>query len=106
MVELRHYIVNTLARFWVYLGNRMRRRPFQMVGIIIGLALLTGLLFYSLSKVADNSNDIAEIQRSFCSGRAEFVEVEENCRRLFDQLLKAATPEQVEALNELLEGAP
>lgn len=92
-----------LVDLWENCGRYLGHRPAQIIGIILGGAILIGLLGYSSVTATSNTTHIENIQNAFCNGNlTDTVEQQRNCRQLLDRLLKDPTPEQAKRLRELV----
>jgi len=80
------------------MGEKLRTRPFALLGNLIGAVIFLGGLTYVY--VEQNSTD-ARVDR-ICNGYDHTDVNREQCNKLFDRLLQHPTESQVQRLQELL----
>jgi hypothetical protein len=96
-------MMDRLAAAWLWVGERFRRRPIAVVGLILGAVIFASGITYVLIEQNNTENDIRKVQDVICNNSGPYTaRVQKNCHHLLDQLLKNPTPQQAKRLKQII----
>lgn len=103
-LQVRYLALDAVVRKWTDMAEFFARRPATVMCVIVGAFICVGMSTWALVKSENTSDAISQrILTSCARGPLYTHEVRENCRLIFDRILKDPTPQQVEELRELVE---
>lgn len=99
MMTRRRRALEALEPVWEWLSECFARRPMFILALLVSavIVVMSAVIFVK------TASEVSNVSSAFCNGQKEVFDKRqrENCRALFDQLLKDPSPAQKRRIREI-----
>jgi predicted PurR-regulated permease PerM len=105
--------MDKIAECWLWLSQRLHRRPLAVIGLLVGALVWVGLMSWLFVQTENTRDEIQKVQSALCGDNSSSINpgnlpspVKANCQLLFNRIWDNATPEQISEAKRRLREAP